>query len=390
MVFKRTGARTYAFQARLPNGRYKQLQTGAPFTAAGKALAQRIDAMWSSLALEHRAWDLLEPVLTACRHERTFRLGRLYDLWLETKYNPNAMRRRLDDRDLEPLVAEWGTWYAGEVKADSAAHALTHVRHLLPVGTPRLVSDVTTAWLTQALTAYPGKRNTRRKVHSSWSRLFDYLTSVRGLFLANPMDAVPRPAEEASPIRFYELDTVERIVGWQPTPQRRAAFALAYGAAIEASVLVALTRRQFFDTGAKLVRAAGTKAHTRDRVCRVADWAWPHVWEHLRDLLPDAPLFPGWNRWTLSDWHRETVGWNEESEVGLNLPARYPLHAARDHWAVMRLRSGAPIAVVQLQLGHESPTLTLKKYGRFIPSGQDRDQVEQAVTAYETRRRQTR
>jgi integrase len=141
--------------------------------------------------------------------------------------------------------------------------------------------------------------------------------------------------------------------------------------------------RGYLDTGARLVRATGTKAHTRDRVCRVADWAWQVVWEHIRDLLPDAPLFPGWSRWTLSDWHRETV-------EGLSLPSRYPLHAARDHWAVMRLRSGAPIAVVQLQLGHESPTLTLRKYGRFIPSGADRDQVEEAVVAYETRRRQSR
>jgi hypothetical protein len=30
----------------------------------------------------------------------------------------------------------------------------------------------------------------------------------------NPMDRVSRPAEEASPIRFYELDVVEQIVGW--------------------------------------------------------------------------------------------------------------------------------------------------------------------------------
>jgi integrase len=57
---------------------------------------------------------------------------------------------------------------------------------------------------------------------------------------------------------------------------------------------------------------------------------------------------------------------------------------------MMRLRSRAPIAVIQLQLGHESPTLTLRKYGRFIPSGADRDQVEQQVTEYETRRRQSR
>ena len=61
MVFKRTGASTYAFQARLPNGRYKQLQTGAPFGSQGKALGQRVEAMWTSLALEHRAWDFSSP-----------------------------------------------------------------------------------------------------------------------------------------------------------------------------------------------------------------------------------------------------------------------------------------------------------------------------------------
>ncbi|MEO7476751.1 MAG: hypothetical protein ABIY46_15605 [Gemmatimonadales bacterium] len=297
--------------------------------------------MWESLALEHRAWDLLEPVLTASHRERSARLSRLYDLWGTTRYNPGEMRRQLADVDLGPFVAEWAAWYAGEVKPDSAAHCLAHVRHLLPAGERRLRSTVTTSWLTQALTAYPGKRNTRRKVHSSWSRFFGYLTAVRGLFPANPLGAVPRPA---------------------------AAFALAYGAAIEASVLIGLTRRQFFDADAKLVRAAGTKAHSRDRVCRVADWAWPIVAAYIRTLLPDAPLFPGKNRWTLSDWHRETVGWDEEKKAGLKLEHRYPLHAARDHWAVMRLRSGAPIAVMQLQLGHESPTLTLKKYGRFIPS----------------------
>ena len=190
-------------------------------------------------------------------------------------------------------------------------------------------------------------------------RVFRLSDRCSSPLLANPMNTVPRPSEEASPIRFYEPEGSSAIVGWQPTAARRAAFALAYGGAIEASVWWRSPVGSSSTPAGRLVRAAGTKAHTRDRVCRVADWAWPHVWEHIRDLLPDAPLFPGWNRWTLSDWHRECVGWDEEQKAGLNLAVRYPLHAARDHWAVMRLRSGAPVAVVQLQLGHESPTLTL-------------------------------
>jgi len=35
-------------------------------------------------------------------------------------------------------------------------------------------------------------------------------------------------------------------------------------------------------------------------------------------------MFLGWKRWTLSDWHRGTVSWDEEHQLGLNLPARYP------------------------------------------------------------------
>ena len=64
MVFRRRGARTYAFQARLPNGRYQQLQTGAPFTAGGKGLASRIEAMWQALALDPNEESSLNWLLT--------------------------------------------------------------------------------------------------------------------------------------------------------------------------------------------------------------------------------------------------------------------------------------------------------------------------------------
>ena len=73
----------------------------------------------------------------------------------------------------------------------------------------------------------------------------------------------------------------------------------------------------------------------------------------------------------MSDWHRETV-------EALGLPV-YSLKNARHHWAVMRLRAGAPISVVRAQLGHSSPTLTLKVYGRSIPHAADRDRVDAQV-----------
>jgi integrase len=368
MVFKRTGRPSLYFQAKTETG-YKQLACHT----ASRPLAVRIEAMWGTLADDHRAWDVLNAVLAG-----RLAIGRLYDLWIETKYDVGAVRRRLADVDVAPLVDGWAAVHRGSVKADSHAHALAHVRWLLPGDRPVLASSVTTLWLSQRLAAYPGKQNTRRKVHSSWSVFFGYLARVRGLYAMNPMDAVPRARAVESPIRFSELETVERIVGAQPSPERRALFALLYGTGIEVSVALALTRADVWPA-TREVRAAGTKAHTRDRVARVAEWAWPIVAEHIRPLLPAARLFaPAWSRWTVSDWHRATVGDGEKDThsrvvmAGFGLERRYPLHCARDHWAARAARVGTPIAVIQAQLGHESPTLTLKKYGRFLPSTADR------------------
>jgi site-specific recombinase XerD len=149
----------------------------------------------------------------------------------------------------------------------------------------RLASTVTVEWLTERLYAYQGKPNTLRKVHSSWSQFFAYCTDIKALYPANPMAKVNRPGVQSSPIRYYELDVVEQIVAYQPTPERRALFALLYGTGIEVSTALALTRSDVREA-TKEIRAAGTKAHSRDRVCRVADWAWEAVWGHCRTVFP--------------------------------------------------------------------------------------------------------
>jgi integrase len=267
------------------------------------------------------------------------------------------------------------------VAPDSAAHALAHVRALIPEDSTYLRSRATTAALTKALTAYDGGQGTRRKVHSSWSGFFGYATTVHSHFPANPMDAVLRPAARKPPIQFYELDEVERIVDWQPTEARKVVMALLYGTAVEVSVACPLLRLHVLEPE-KSVKAAGTKALTRNRVARVDDWAWTRLAEYIRPLLPTAPLFPGFTRWTVSDWHREAV-------KALKLP-EYPLKNARHSWAVRNLRAGVPIHVVQAQLGHGTAKLTLDTYGAFIPSGVDRDDAARKVTEHEAKRRQSK
>lgn len=369
MVFRRDGRQHYEFQARTQTG-WKQLACHT----TSKALAGRMEAMWEALASEHRAWDLLEAV-TSGRIE----IGHLYDLYTETRYNPIEMRRLLQDADLEPLVAEYLRVHAKNVRPDTLDHIEKHLRALIPEGQPMLRSHVNTDILTQFVYGYGGKRNTLRKVHSDISGFFEYATRVKKLFPVSPMVEVARPPREDSPVQFYELDVVERICTEQPTEERRAAFALAYGTGVEVSVLIGLNSSDFNRIDRE-VRTAGTKALTRDRVSRIADWAWPKVSILLYRMLPNVPLFPGWNRWTVSDWHRETL-------TELKIKPKYPLRNARDHWAVRTARAGTPIAVIQNQLGHSSPMLTLSKYGRFLPSASDRAKWEQAATEYETQRR---
>jgi hypothetical protein len=75
MAYKRRGRKSFSFMARTRTG-WKQLGTAT----SNKALAARIEGMWETLAREHRAWDLLEPVLA---HDLP--IGLLFDLWCETR-----------------------------------------------------------------------------------------------------------------------------------------------------------------------------------------------------------------------------------------------------------------------------------------------------------------
>ena len=164
----------------------------------------------------------------------------------------------------------------------------------------------------------------------------------------------------------------------QPDSARRALLALLYGTGAEVSVAIRLTRGDV-DSATKEVRAAGTKTHTRDRMARVADWVWATFWDYAKDHLPSARLWrETLTRFTVSDWHRETV-------KDLKLPG-YPLKNARHSWAVRMLRNGAPIHVVQAQLGHSTAKLTLDTYGAFIPRAEDRAWAEQQVTQAEAQR----
>ncbi len=283
MIFKRTGGKTYASRHASQTADHKRLPTGAPFTAAGKALAQRIAAMSESVAVEHRAWDLLEKVLTASHGEQAARLGRLYDLWVSTRYDVGEMRRLLSDVNLEPLRRALARLPLHGVSTGYTEHIIVHVRSLLPEAEPCPLSRVTTAWLTERLASYPGKRNTLRQVHSAWSLLFEHVTRVHGLF--------PR-------IRWTQVDAARRgrAAGESSTSSPRCNASSA--AQPTAKRRTCVVRRPVWDRRRKHCppahpgrclrisrgrsRPAGTKTRPRDQVAVVADWASGPSWGPMR------------------------------------------------------------------------------------------------------------
>jgi site-specific recombinase XerD len=383
MVYSRPGRPSKYFEAKTRHG-WKQVCTWT----RDKKLAARIEHMWSELAGRHRAWDLLEPVLANPRS-----IGALYDRWTETRHDVEVMRRLAADVNVEPFVSEWAAVMKTQVGEDWASHALVHVRAFFPAGVPRMVSSVTSDWLTRALSEYKGKRNTRRKVHSSLSVFFDH-PGVARLFSANPMLKVTRPKQQFTPPEFYDAVTVKRIVNWQPTAERKAFMALTYGTGADVSPAL-MVDREDFNAATKEVRITGTKTAYRDRVVRISDAAWPLVWAHAKTVL-SGRVFPlTWNRWTVSDWHRQAVGdgvkdtHGNVTEKGLKLAKKLPLRKARHHFAVRLLESGASIRVVSEQLGSDERTV-LKHYGPWITSSEDRARAEKMAGQHETKRRRAK
>lgn len=385
MVYRRDKRPSFYFEAKLRDG-FKQLCTHTH----DKKLAQRIEHMWGELADRYRAWDLLEPVIATPKA-----ISALYDAWSEAKQDVEEVRRRSHDRDIEPLVAEWKGVYEKGVESDTATHALTHLRYLFPEGVPRLASTVTADWLTERLAAYPApRRNTLRKVHSSWSGFFDYLVMPKRLFVASPMLHVDRPHLQRVLVAFYDALTVARIVAWQPDSTRRAFFSLMYGTGADVSPAL-LVDRADVNVSAKEVRIQGTKSGGRDRIVRVADTHWPTFWAHARTVTASRVFPATWDRWTVSDWHRQTVGIGVKdthgaiAEKGLELAKRLPLRKARHHFAVRLLEAGTPVRVVSDMLGSDERTV-LKHYGPWIVSGEDRARWEKIAAKHESKRREAK
>lgn len=319
-----------------------------------RPLAKRIGRMLDELA--HRGkqqWDLVDAVASG-----QLSLSALFAAYASNQLE--QLRERMADVDLSPLVEDWLGSLHGRLGADTVQHYRVHVRTFISDDKPFLRSSLTFERLAEWLAKVQRASGTRRKYHAAMTGFCAYLRS-RGIIQQNPMQDVRAPRAGSPRLRYLDHDEVLRIVDALQEPYRTIV-AVIHGTGIELSVVLGLKRRDV-DLEREEIRARGTKTKARDRVASIETWAMDLLREHARGFLPNAPLFPGINRWTASDKHRGVC-----SQLGIE---DYQLRDSRHTYAVRAIRAGASFEVVAQQLGHADTTMVARVYGRFRPTSEE-------------------
>lgn len=341
------------------------------------ATARRMERMVEHLGPQgERAWDVLDVV-----HDGTRGVADLYDLYCRADKDVARLRGLLKQTDLATLVEPFLA--AAHCSEDTKKHYKALIRRLIPAGASFPADQFTAAKLQQTIDEMTASAGTKRKAGAAFRTFANWLVR-RGHLRDNPMRQVALPPNGKPRTHYLDASDAVRLADAQPSPYREYSALLA-GSGIEVSVGVELRVRDV-DVKHREIRAAGTKTHTRDRIVRVADWAWPYVQRALKGKKKDDRLFDGVvDRWTAADMHRAAIKKLTHDDAG-NLIENSPFigYTMRDHrhtYAVRAMRAGAPPDLIARQLGHANPTLLLSVYGRFQPSQNERDRWEKAASS---------
>jgi integrase len=387
-AFKPKRRTIHVVKIRSGAGKWIAKTTGTRDPVTAKKMQAMIDVLGPT---GERAQDILDAVVTG----RTS-VPALFDMWRLSNRDVGAIRAQLADIDIEPLVAEWQKSIGGGEKpsADTIAHYAHHVRTLIPNAKPFLRSRLTSERLQQWLDELDASPATKRKAAAGMASFTSWL-GRRKLAPLHLMRDVQLPAAGKPRIHYLETDEAKRLADAQPEPYRSFSALLA-GSGIEVSVALTLRRRDV-DTAHREIRSPGTKTHTRDRIVRIAEWAWPYVLERLSGLLPDAKLFADIpDRWEARDAHALAIKGTpatDGSPASPGLEEEFPIfrgYTMRDQrhtYAVRAIRAGTPAELVARQLGHANAVLVHKVYGRFSPDSEEREKWELIATARDRERK---
>lgn len=383
----------------------KAISTGTSDKRTAKNIEAMVDELYRGKRRDH---EILEWLL-----DRT--------LPPEQRLKPLVLYRFFNNNQLEELKARRKTdaiaaskqppadanafvegWYKGVRQRSSVDHAdrfLRAVRSFMPAdvvfGAERFDYAPLVEWHGTLMEAreqggHGLSAETARRYRVGLYNFIEHL--VRCRFIATnhldritpPKYSVPRDRHLSTPdairlIHAFEDESneaLQKLIGEYGLSvlELQAFNALLSGAGVEVSVALGLQASAVWrDT--KEVFAPGTKTHSRKRVVRVADWAWPWVEALARIRRPGECLFmtiP--DRWIAAGAFNAVIKPLAEREPGVF--ADYWMRDGRHTYAVRAIKAGTPPIVVATQLGHKNAILVLKVYGIYVPGSAERDYWE--------------
>jgi integrase len=364
---KSTVGGTWYIELALPTGTVRW-STGTSDRSTAAAVERALRDL-----IHRREWDLLDAV-----RSHAITLGELFDA--HRHRDLDGLRAKLNDTNLEPKVEEWLEVHKARVSVDTINHYRIVVRRLMLAGVPFPASRFSVKTLEPWIAKYSVRQNrkkkkedqthksagneTRRKAHAALSVFAEYLMR-QGVISLNPMRQFPPAPSNAPRLQYLEVERMIALADEQPEPYQSLS-AFLHGTGADLSTALAITAADV-DLQRKEVRAAGTKTHARDRIVRVAEWAWPYIVARVAQLEPGARLFAV-DRWEARDVHVAAC-----KSLGI---VNYWLRDARHSYAVRAARAGTPSELIAKQLGHVDATMVLRVYARFMSEQADRDRWE--------------
>lgn len=372
-AYRRKGRRVHQIKIGGRDGRWFARTSGTRDANTAKKMQRMVDELGPQGA---RAWDIIDRL-----EAKTLSVADLWDLWIAHDKDLDRVRAHLDDVDLEPHVATWQAALKGPstgIAEDTAAHYVAAVRLLIEEGKPFKRSALTPARLRTWLDEMTDVESATVRKRGQGMRRFTKFLVARRVLLSDPMRDITLPAPGKPRVHYLETVDAKRLADAQPSPYKEFSALLA-GSGIEVSVALKLRRRDV-DEEHREIRAAGTKTHARDRIVRVAEWAWDYVAPLLENRHRDALLFDTIpNRWDPQEAHNDAIA--ALVEKGHAIYDGYTMRDHRHTYAVRAIRAGTPAELVARQLGHVNPVLVHRVYGRFSPDQQERDKWEKIAAA---------
>jgi integrase len=328
------------------------------------------------------AQSILDTLIT-----RQYTVPELYKLWLSSGRNVRRLKAKLNDIDVSLELEAWEKWLlsrASGISADTAAHYVKHVRAGIPKGKPFLRSQFTSERIQKMLDKMSGSAPaTVRKAGAAFGSAARFLRK-RGVIKTKVMNEVDLPAPDDPRDLWLETADALRLAEKQDEPYRTLS-ALMAGSGIELSAALNIRRRDV-DVKNREIQAPGTKNYNRNRVVRVAEWAWPFFEAQLKGLLPDARVFQEIpNRWVAADRHRAAIA---------SLVKEFPIYKgywlrdARHTYTVRAVKAGTPFEVIAQQLGLKNAIMIHKVYGKYAPRQDERAKWERIAAAQDAERKE--